>query len=113
MLGTNDAEETFFQTNFTEDYLMLIEQFTTLDKKPLIYIVKPPPIFSNWGGLRSELLTTEIIPAIERIAKTANFSLIDVFSVLQNPSYFFDGVHPNDYGGKLIAEAVYHALTMN
>lgn len=112
MLGTNDAEETVFQANFIADYLTLIEQFTTLEKKPTIYLVKPPPIFSNWGGLSSEVLTTEIIPAIEQIAKTANLSLIDVFSVLQNSSYFFDGVHPNDSGGKLIAEVVYHTLTM-
>ncbi len=113
MLGTNDAEETFFQANFIADYLTLIEQFTTLEKKPIIYLVKPPPIFGNWGGLHSEVLALEIIPAIEQIAKTANVCLIDVFSALQNPSYFFDGVHPNDSGGKLIAEAIYHTLTMN
>jgi lysophospholipase L1-like esterase len=113
MLGTNDAEENVFQANFIVDYLRLIEQFTTLGKKPMIYLVKPPPIFSNWGGLSSEVLTRKILPAIEQLAKTANLCIIDVFSVLQNPCYFFDGVHPNDSGGKLIAEVVYHALTMN
>jgi lysophospholipase L1-like esterase len=113
MLGTNDAEETVFQTNLIADYLVLIEQFTTLEKKPTVYVIKPPPIFSSWGGLNGEVLTKEILPAIEQVAKTANVSLINVFSVLKNPSCFFDGVHPNDFGGKLIAEAVYHTLTMN
>ena len=113
MLGTNDAEENIFQANFVADYLVLIETFTTLEKKPTVYLVKPPPIFSSWGGLSSQVLTLEIIPAIEQIAKTANLFSIDVFSVLQNPGYFFDGVHPNDSGGKLIAEAVHHALTVN
>jgi acyl-CoA thioesterase I len=113
MLGTNDAEETVFQANLIADYLVLIEQFTALEKKPTVYLVKPPPIFSSWGGLSSEVLTKEILPAIEQIAKTANLILIDIFSVLQDSSYFFDGVHPNDFGGKLIAEVIYHTLAMN
>jgi acyl-CoA thioesterase I len=113
MLGTNDADKPILQANFLADYSTLIEQFSSLENKPNIYLVLPPPIFSSWGGLSGEVLTKEIIPAIERIAKTNNRSLIDVFSVLQNSSYFFDGVHPNDCGGKVIAEVIYHVLLLN
>lgn len=113
MLGTNDADKTVFKANFITDYLSLIEQFSSLNNKPKLFLALPPPIFSSWGGLSGQVLTKEILPAIKRIDKVANLLLIDVFSVLQNSSYFFDGVHPNDIGGKLIAEAVYHALTMN
>jgi lysophospholipase L1-like esterase len=113
MLGTNDADKPILQANFLADYSTLIEQFSSLENKPNIYLVLPPPIFSSWGGLSGEVLAKEIIPAIERIAKTNNRTLIDVFSILKNSSYFFDGVHPNDLGGKVIAEAVHRVLTMN
>ena len=49
MLGTNDDLEMLRPSNssFEEDYLKLIGAFQQLDSKPLIWIVKPPPIFSN------------------------------------------------------------------
>jgi lysophospholipase L1-like esterase len=112
ILGTNDAEDNVFQADLVRDYLALVEQFKTLESTSVIYLVKPPLIFSSWGGLSGEVLVKEILPAIEQTAKTANLPIIDVFAVLQNASYFSDGVHPNDLGGKVIAEAICHALTM-
>jgi acyl-CoA thioesterase-1 len=49
MLGTNDANPTIRQVNgsFANDYVKLVEEFQALSSKPKIYLVKPPPIFSN------------------------------------------------------------------
>lgn len=115
MLGTNDADSSnnIYPGNFMADYLTLIEQLQVLPCKPRLYLVKPPPIFSSWGGLSGEVLLKEIIPAIEQTAKKAYLPLIDVFSALSTPDYFFDGVHPNEAGAKVIAEVICRAITMN
>ncbi len=115
MLGTNDASLSLEHTrgDFVEDYLTLVKNFQSLESKPQVWIVKPPPILDENMGLSTYDFNQEIIPAFEVVAARANLPLIDVYSALQNPSYFTDGVHPNEEGAKLIAEVVYRALTSN
>jgi lysophospholipase L1-like esterase len=114
MLGTNDAYPLDSPNNetFVEDYIKLVEAFQTLSTKPKIYIVKPPPVFSNATGLNPEYFRTNVIPAIEQAAKQTDLPMIDVYSALANSSNFFrDGVHPNAKGAKLIADEIYRAIT--
>ena len=69
-----------------------------------MYIVKPPPVFSNETGLNPEFFLENIIPNIEKVAKQTNLPIIDVYSALANSSNLFpDGVHPNAEGAQLIA----------
>jgi lysophospholipase L1-like esterase len=115
MLGTNDSDSSsnIAFSNFVDDYLTLIKQLQVLPCKPGLYLVKPPPIFSSWGGLSGEVLLKEIIPAIEQTARKASLPIIDIFSELSNPIYFPDGVHPNEAGSKVIADVICQTLTMN
>ena len=115
MLGTNDADSNshFSRSHFIADYITLIEQLQTLSSKPRVYLVKPPPLFNDWAGLSGEVLIKEIIPALVLIAKKANLPVIDVYSVLSKPSYFFEGVHPNDLGAKVMAKVICQAITLN
>ena len=114
MLGTNDAYPLNSPNNdsFVEDYVKLVEAFQAISTKPKIYIVKPPPVFSNATGLNPEYFRTNLIPAIEQAAKQTDLPIIDVYSALANSSTFFrDGVHPNVEGAKLIADEIYKAIT--
>lgn len=114
MLGTNDAEVNgnLYGGNFLADYQNLIVHVQAFASNPKVHLVLPPPIYSNWGGLSSEVLQKEIVPAIKQLAKNLVLPLIDVNSALANPRFFLDGVHPNDEGAKIIASTVCKAITL-
>jgi lysophospholipase L1-like esterase len=90
------------------DLLTLIEDLKASASEALVYLVKPPPIFSEWGGLSGEVLIKEVIPAIEQTAEELHFCVIDLFSALTDRSYFFDGVHPNGEGAKIVADLFFN-----
>jgi acyl-CoA thioesterase-1 len=114
MLGTNDANPTIARGNesLVEDYGRLVSEFQALSTKPKIYIVKPPPIFSNSTVPNAQYFADNVIPNIEQMAKQYDLPIIDVYSALMSHSDFFpDGVHPNDEGAKLIANVIFKAIT--
>ncbi len=116
MLGTNDAPliPTEHILNFTADYEELIGEFKALTSKPEIWLVKPPPIFTNGTGLSPAYFVQEVIPRIEQVANETGIPLIDVYSQLINhPEYFSDGVHPNSEGSKIVATEIFKAITAN
>jgi lysophospholipase L1-like esterase len=114
MLGTNDAQPSLHQykVSFVDDYVTLISEFQKLSSKPEIWIVLPPPIFSDQGGkISPEYFANTLIPLIEEVASQTDLLTIDVFSALANHSDFFpDGVHPNYAGAELIADEIYKAI---
>jgi lysophospholipase L1-like esterase len=114
MLGTNDAQPSLHQYNmsFVDDYLTLVAEFQKLSSEPEIWIVLPPPIFSDQGGkISPEYFANTLIPCIEQVANEANLPTIDVYSALASYSdYFSDGIHPNTEGAKLIATEIYEAV---
>jgi lysophospholipase L1-like esterase len=114
MLGTNDAQPGVHQYNmsFVGDYKQLISAFQTLESRPRIWIVLPPPIFSSQAGKTSpEYFEQTVIPAIKQAANEANLPIIDAHSALSNyQNYFPDGMHPNSEGAKLMAEEIYNAI---
>jgi acyl-CoA thioesterase-1 len=115
MLGTNDANSSILSNNgsFVADYLKLVSQFQELSSKPKIYLVKPPPVFSNGTVPNAEYLRNDVIPNIEQVANQTNLPIIDVYSaLLNNSSYFPDGVHPNPDGAELIANVIYKAIIL-
>jgi len=115
MLGTNDANSLIRQSNgsFAEDYVKLIAEFQALSSKPKIWIVKPPPVFSNGTTPNAETFRDNVIPTIEQVANQTNLPIIDVYSALANNSDFFpDGVHPDSEGAILIANEIYKAITL-
>ena len=94
------------------DYVKLVAAFQALTSKPEIWIVLPPPIFSNQSGkIDPEYFKLTVIPGIEQAANETNLPIINVYSALANYSnYFPDGVHINSAGAKLIANEVYKAI---
>jgi lysophospholipase L1-like esterase len=115
MLGTNDANPLIRPNNgsFVNDYLKLVEEFQVLSSKPNIYLVLPPPIFSNGTTPSAEYFRDNVIPTIEKVANQTNLPIIDVYSALANYSEFFrDGVHPDEQGAILIANEIYKAIIL-
>jgi len=114
MMGTNDAQPSLFQfnTTFMADYLQLVNAFQSLSSNPEIWIVLPPPIFGDKGGTISpEYYAQTLIPLITEVANQTNLPTIDVYSALLDASeHFPDGLHPNNEGGKLIAEEIYETI---
>ena len=114
MLGTNDAQPALhlYNTSFVGDYVKLVAAFQELSSNPKIWVVLPPPIFSDQGGKTSpEYFKHTIIPDIKQAANETHLSIIDVYSALASyPDYFPDGVHANREAAKLIANEVYKAI---
>jgi lysophospholipase L1-like esterase len=122
MIGTNDAQPSLFQFNstFVDDYLTLVQAFQKLPSNPKIWLVLPPPIFSDQSGrISPEYFEQTILPGIRQIANKTNLPVIDVYSLLIDyPEYFPDGLHPekptgnggNEPAAQIIATAVHKAI---
>ena len=49
---------------------------------------------------------------IKQTAHELSLPVVDAYSPLVNhPEYFWDGVHPNDQGAKIIATQIYNAIS--
>ncbi|MGA3059823.1 MAG: GDSL-type esterase/lipase family protein [Candidatus Bathyarchaeia archaeon] len=113
MLGTNDDHSWAYQYNdsFEHDYTALITSFQGLESNPQIWLVKPPPIFSNTSDLNNAYFMENIIPQIQDLANKLKLTTIDVNSAFGNHTdYFTDGVHPNSQGAEVLAKQVYNAI---
>jgi lysophospholipase L1-like esterase len=111
MLGTNDANcEMANDTDISGDYIQLVDAFENLNSNPDILVVKSPPIYSDYSGYNNTYLTTNIIPTISTVADDLNLKTVDVYSVMNDSSYFKDGIHPNSEGADIIANTIYDAI---
>ena len=116
MLGTNDARADVYPDigRFVDDYKLLISQFQSLESKPQIFLVIPPPIYNNTINISGANFTSVVIPKIEQVANEMDLPLIDCYTpLLDHPEYFVDGVHLNDEGSQAIANIIYKYLTGN
>jgi acyl-CoA thioesterase I len=114
MLGTNDAYPSRQKNldNFTNDYEKLANSFQSLSTKPKIFLVIPPPVFNAALGPNNTILLVGVIPRITQAATELGLPTVDVYSPLMNHAdYFWDGVHPNNSGAKIIAAEIYNAIT--
>jgi lysophospholipase L1-like esterase len=112
MLGTNDAryELNARVENFTANYERLISRVQNWTSGS-VYLVIPPPIFTNALDLNGGFYVDEIIPRLNQIAQDKGLQVIDLYTpLLEHPEYFPDGVHPNPAGAQEIAQIVYDAI---
>lgn len=116
LLGSNDSKaNNWDESKFVEDYTDLIDSYLSLKSFPKVYLLLPPPIFEVKGKvlyqLRKEIISEEIVPAVKGIAETMNLDYIDLYKFFEERrDLFFDGVHPNAKGSKLLAQTVYERL---
>jgi lysophospholipase L1-like esterase len=111
MLGTNDANlATANDTDLSDDYIRLVTSFQNLNSSPEILLVDSPHIYSTYSGYNNTYLTTNVIPTINNVADQMNLSTVDIYDTMNSPSYFADGIHPNDDGATILASTMYDAL---
>jgi lysophospholipase L1-like esterase len=118
MLGTNDAQPNLELNNvtLTEDYVKLIKAFQDLPSTPEVWVVLPPPIYSNQTNvIDAQYFNHTVIPCISQAANQTDSVIIDVYSaLLGHPEcYKKDGVHITETGAEIIANTIYKALTGN
>ncbi len=116
MLGTNDANEKNYENihDFSRDYESLIEAFRRSTSDEQIYLVEPPPVLENGLNITDANLVEGVIPQIARVADNLGLPTINIHSAISNSSdYFFDGVHPNEDGATIIANAIDEAISQD
>jgi lysophospholipase L1-like esterase len=116
-LGTNDTKRETWEAEgarFVADYLELIQGFQALETKPRVILCRPVPLFRDRGKPwdTDRLLTEQILPKIDEVARAAKLPLIDLNTTFAHADALMpDGVHPNVAGATLMARTVYTALT--
>lgn len=109
-LGTYDTKAQPWSQSwkFGIAYQELISQFRALPSKPVVWVVKPVPVFKNEeSGVNATILEEEILPLLEGIAAKAKASIINLHTpFLKRPELFPDGIHPNPNGATEIAKII-------
>jgi lysophospholipase L1-like esterase len=126
MLGTNDSKHRGdgsldadkaidnwqYKAGFVSDYKDLIAEFRKANPGAKIYVCLPTPCFPGRWGINNKTIHDEIIPLTTQVAKETHAGVIDLNTALAGKGNLFpDTVHPNPAGARLMAGAVYHALT--
>jgi acyl-CoA thioesterase I len=113
-LGTNDSKPQNIDTNsesFLPSYRDMIAKFREANPKIKIYACLPVPAFPEHWGIRDSVITNQIIPMIQQVAKEEKIPVIDLHTALAGKDACFpDLVHPNEEGAALMARAVYEAI---
>lgn len=112
-LGTNDSKPQNMAhfKNFERDLTSLVKSFKELDSNPKIYLALPAFAARQAWGINEPDIFLKIIPAIQKVAKEQKLEIIDLHSILFNkPEFFNDGIHPNNYGARVIARQVARAI---
>lgn len=114
-LGTNDTKPGNWEkrAEFTADYKAMIADLRNANSNVIIYCCLPPPIGGNKWAMNGDVMKNDIIPLIRKIALDTNCHTIDLYEALDGKNGFAarDQVHPNNDGHKLMAAAVFKALT--
>ena len=90
----------------------MADDFAAIRSMPVIYLCRPVPVVKDAYGIREEILTKGVIPAVDEVAKDKNLRVIDLYKALSGvPKHFPDGVHPDGEGQEMMAKAVAQELT--
>jgi lysophospholipase L1-like esterase len=107
-LGTNDANAPInwnpYQAYFISDYKDMIHEFEALAAKPKIYVCQVIKMFSKTIDVKDTTIVNQINPKVLSVALDEGVNLIDLYTPLNNISYFqSDSIHPNETGAARIA----------
>ncbi|CAJ1348979.1 unnamed protein product, partial [Effrenium voratum] len=111
-----------------------------MEPRPEILLALPPPAYENDLEIQQDVVNTQLPSAIRRVAEAAasvintpmeeqarrgrttvppellaRASVLDTFALLggeklSRPSYFADGIHPNERGTKLLGLSIFAEL---
>jgi len=117
MLGTNDSGRNNWNAVLYEKELtQFVGVYKNLPTKPKVYLLTVPAANIDdtnpaVGSVSGEIVKNEVVPAILRVAKTTNTSVIDIYTATKDHLNLFpDGIHPNAEGYTIIANTIYEAI---
>ncbi len=108
-LGTNDSKTDNWKHHgeFVTDYQMMIDQLNALPSHPRIILAYPIKAFKDQWTITDSVITKEVIPAIDEVARRNRLEVLDLHQVITDPKMILsDGIHPNTKGAALMAETV-------
>ena len=116
MLGTNDLSSLLTmsdaQSVLYRDMLVLIEKYTALDSKPLLYLLSPT-VRTDDKSLE-EGIRDIIIPTYKKISEDTGVGYVDIFTISQDMKHHLsDSVHPDEIACSYIATWLYNAIVSN
>lgn len=101
-----------YKADFAIDYKEMIASFKAANPSAKIYVCVPAPAFPGNWGINDTTIREEIAPLVRQVAHDTDAKVIDLYTALSGkPELFPDTVHPNAAGARLIAAAVFRALT--
>ena len=123
MLGTNDAKDdpdgvdnwtATAPTRFHDDYASMIALLQAARAPaPGVFLALPPRAYAESYGIDPAVLAQQIVPIVRGLASADGLPLVDIFGATGDAGGDFpsDGIHPDDDGQRLIAGAMYTAIT--
>ena len=110
MLGSNDSKKINWEGNeetFKKNYAALVDEYLALDTKPIVVIGVSPYVQKDRWEINEATVGGKIAPWQREFAKERGLPVVDVYELLKANSAdsYCDGIHPNDKGYALIAEA--------
>lgn len=113
-LGTNDTNPVVwkYKGDFINDMSDLVNSFRKNNPSVKVYLCYPVTIYTDKMKSREKVLTSELIPMIDKAAKKLHAAVIDLHTPTSDlADGFADALHPNEKGAKVIAETIYSTLT--
>lgn len=116
-LGLNDTDPRDwpnFRSEFSRDYIQLIESFRQVNKHVEVFMCRLTPISHRHKRFKSGTRDWyyQIQAEIERLARLKKIQLIDLQEVLYDrPDLLPDALHPNVEGASRIAQRMYKAIS--
>lgn len=110
MLGSNDSKQVNWEGNqetFKQNYAALIDEYLALDSKPVVIIGTSAYVQKDRWQITEAVVGYEIVPWQREFAKERGLPIVDIYNLMMSNAKdsYCDGVHPNDKGYALIAEA--------
>lgn len=101
-----------YENDYVGDYKEMIAAFKAINPAMKIYVCIPLPAYPGRWGINDTTIREEIAPMVRQVAKDTGATVIDLYTAMSGkPELFPDTVHPNAAGARLVATAVYRALT--
>ena len=117
-LGTNDSKpyNWVHKADFEKDLQQMIDALKALPSQPKIYLCAPIPAFKPSWEISEEVITTQIVPILEKAVKKNNLAgLIDLHAPFADQEALIneDGIHPTQAGARKMAEIIAKQIDPN
>lgn len=115
-LGTNDSKPMNalnIASDLKSELNALIDSIYTIASVKKLYICSPIPSYGeNRYKIDGEVISQQIVPAIQAVATERGISFIDLHKEFgHHPEYLPDNIHPSKDGAALIANILYKHIT--